>query len=179
MADSATYIRPSSLLAAVDRVLRYDFIKLSLRNLSPRVMRTLLGMTLFLLVGVTYHSSFGVKLESTLLHRWFVIRGTRVAPTAVCIVRVDRPTFDKLGLPDASKLPRRYLAQILPKIAAAGSKLTILDFFLETPGDSPEADQQLAAALAAAPSAIGRSVYTQSRVRQIFQRPRCIYRNFK
>lgn len=103
-----------------------------------------------------YSSPAGIRLESAMLHQWFAFRGERETPKSVSIVRIDEPAYNKIKLLPGEKFPRGRVADGLNRITAAGAKLIVLDLIARHKGEDPQADQELASALANSPSVIGR-----------------------
>lgn len=123
------------------------------------IKRALACAAVAMLHTLVFTTLSGQRLERELLHQWFALRGEREVPQSITIVRLDSPSYKKLGLLPADKFPRRLMAKGVEKIAQAGAKLIILDVFAMGEGEDPEANEMLAKALAGSTSVIGR--YTE------------------
>ena len=122
----------------------------------PVVKRGLQSALLACLPIFLFHVGVPEAVEPWLLRQWFLLRGTRPTPQTVSIVRLDKAAYDLANLSTGEMYPRERIAEGIEKIASAGAKLIVLDAIFQRKGDSPAADAQLAAALAATPSIIGR-----------------------
>lgn len=96
-------------------------------------------------------ASFLDRLEAPLTDLRFLAAGPRQAPDDVVIVAIDDETVRLAG---RYPLPRDVLARLVRRIAEAGPKAIVIDMLFLDAGEEAK-DAALAAALAAAPSAIG------------------------
>ncbi len=127
-------------------------------HLPPRMKPTLAALVGACLQVVIFASPLGSALDSALLRSWFALRGAREVPHSVTVVRIDKLAYARTKVPAGGMLPRESFARAIERIAAAGARLIVLDIFFVAEGENKEADQELARALSASPSAIGQSM---------------------
>ncbi len=136
--------------------LRYNLSR-TLKDRSGPVLRVLFAcVTSFFSIWLL-HSAAGERAESELLRSWFWLRGARTAPTDIAIISMDSRTKQALKIPDRDPIPRTAIAKVLETLAPTNPKAVIFDTVLEGEGPTPEADQQLAAAIAKVPSVLAMS----------------------
>ena len=87
-------------------------------------------------------------LENKLATIWFTLRGPIEPPKDVAVITIDRESFHKLGVSPYRLLPRKYLAELLPKLKAAGAKGIAIDLIFQGESDDPAADLAFEDALA-------------------------------
>lgn len=88
------------------------------------------------------------RIEAPIADLRFLLAGPRRAPEEVVVIAIDDATVAAAG---AYPLPRRALAGLIRGLAAAGPRAIALDVLFLEAGE-PEADRDLAEALAAGPS---------------------------
>lgn len=128
------------------------------RMAQPIVKRGLQSAVFACLPILLFNVGVPEAVEPWLLRQWFTLRGARETPQTVSIVRLDKTAYDLAELSTGEMYPRDRIAEGIEEIAAAGAKLIVLDAIFQRTGDSSAADAQLAAALAATPSIIGRHI---------------------
>ena len=90
------------------------------------------------------------RIETPLADLRFLLAGPRKAPEDVVIVAIDDATVAGAG---TYPLPRHILAKLIRKLSAAQPRAIAIDILFLDPGE-PEADRELAEALASSPSVI-------------------------
>jgi CHASE2 domain-containing sensor protein len=126
------------------------------RMVAPTVRRNIIAVVAGILPYVLLKTGVGYSLDPLLLRSWFYLRGNNDTPRTVTIVRLDKPAYSKIGLSPGEMFPRKYLAEGLRKITAAGAKVIIIDGIAQRPTDK-ESDEAFAKALSETPTIIGRA----------------------
>jgi CHASE2 domain-containing sensor protein/predicted Ser/Thr protein kinase len=123
-----------------------------------------IGLTAIVLlgvfVGVTLHGSGALSwLEQKTVDVRFSIRGRQPPPRDVVVVGLDNSSVGRLP---RYPIPRRYVAQAIDNLRAAGARLIAYDVAFDRPTD-PEDDMSLLdAARRAAPIVFGTTLITLS-----------------
>src|SRR5688572_20468109 len=122
----------------------------SLKKLIPITMAIVL--TLFFVVVTVNRIEFtDNSFLTSLEHRWidakFRMRGAQLSGGDIVIVGIDEKTLGKLG--SYRTLDRKYLADLVDRLSAAGPKAIAFDVLFIEP-QNPESDTRFAASIAKA-----------------------------
>lgn len=141
-------------------------IRRQVRAVWP-VLKRFVATASFLCVQIlVFVTPLREQFEFFALEHFHSLRGARPAPAQVTMVCVDAKTFQKLSLPLDGPIPRRYFAQAVNYIAAAGAKMIFLDYLFLAESQDKVDDTQLARAFADSPSVIGWSVTARTNTDQ-------------
>jgi adenylate cyclase len=152
---------PKSLpnnLAILLREIKYG-VKHDWRKMGPWIKRAFACALVASAHSLLFNVGVGPRLEPLMLHAWFALRGARETPKSVTVLRLDEQAYAKINLLPGEKFPRKYIAEGLDRLTAAGAKMIVLDLFARRPSEDPAADTELADSLSRSPSVIGR--YTE------------------
>lgn len=104
----------------------------------------LLSLSGFLLIGALTFLNLGQNLENSALDLYYRLRPTAPSPPELLLVAIDEDSFQEIRRP--WPWPRRFHAQLINRLAAAGARLIIFDVLFAEPSN-PEDDQALAQAM--------------------------------
>ena len=119
-------------------------------------MPSLLALMLLILLPNAYYFELESSIQDTHEKLRFLMRApTGIKPREVVVLLVDDEALrndETRILSDAPPISRRYLGALVQKVAVAGPKALVLDFFLDRPAKEPADDKVLAEALSQAQS---------------------------
>jgi CHASE2 domain-containing sensor protein len=127
--------------------------------------RTLILPTLLGFAAAHGHLTDAAKtLDGGLLRNWFSLRGPRSVAKDVSVVRMDRRSFQRLGIPSGYGLSFKQFATAIDKINAAQPKLIVLDVFFSHAAKDSDENAAFSESLSRAPTVIasGMSSYVDT-----------------
>lgn len=94
-------------------------------------------------------------LDFKVSDQWLRLSGPKPPPPGVFVVAIDEPSYREMKASYDKPWPRAFHAQLLHRLKALGAKKVAFDVLFTGASSDPSADQALADAFTAMPSAIG------------------------
>lgn len=114
----------------------------------------MIAMLIALLCTQLEKSMIGAYADQVLQRSLYSFRSERKPPAEIVVVGIDDETYKALDISPRHPFPRRVFAEGLQKIQNDKPKVAILDLYAPREKEDPEANEQLAKALASGPSVL-------------------------